>query len=73
MWLLIALVAIYVFWTLNIYFRDDGTKLKHSPVIDEPLEPIDPQKAESYSNKLIFFVGIGLFGLLVFVFFAASS
>ena len=69
MWLLITLAAITVFWALNIYFRDDGTKLKHSPVIEGPLEP---KKTEAYSNKSIFFVGIGLFGLLVFVFFAAS-
>ena len=72
MWLLITLVAIFVFWTLNIYFRDDGTKLKHSPVIDDPPEPIDPKKAEAYSNKLIFLVSIALMGLFVFVFFAAS-
>ena len=69
MWLLIFFAAFTVFWALNIYFRDDGTKLKHSPVIDGPLEA---KKAEAYSNKLIFFVGIGLFGFLVFVFFAAS-
>ena len=69
MWLLIFFAAFTVFWALNIGFRDDGTKLKHSPVIDGPLEP---KKAEAYSNKLIFFVSIGLFGLLVFVFFAAS-
>ena len=69
MWFLIFCAAFVVFWALNIYFRDDGTKLKHSPVIDGPIEP---KKAEAYSNKLIFFVGIGLFGLLVFVFFTAS-
>ena len=72
MWFVIFCLACVAFWALNIYFRDDGTKLKHSPVIDEPLEPIDPQKAEAFSNKLIFLVSIALIGLFVFVFSAAS-
>lgn len=52
-----------------LFCARDGTKLKHPPVIDGDIEP---KKAEAYSNKLIFFVGCGLFGRLFFVFFAAS-
>ena len=66
MWLLIALAALTVFWILNIYFRDDGTKLKHSPVIDEP-----PQQKENTRliNALTWAVCLSLAAALGFIFF----
>lgn len=65
MWLIMGFFAVVAFWVLNIYFRDDGTKLKHSPVIDGP----DDQKNHSkLTNLLTWIVALGLVGAMLFVF-----
>ena len=61
-WFALALTALC--WILSVYLRDDGTKLKNSPEIDESREQV--------SNKLFLATGLALAGLLFFVFFTAS-
>ena len=65
MWFLIFCVAVGVFWALNIYFRDDGKKLKHSPVIDGPE---DQKDYSQLANVLTWIIGLAFVVALIFVF-----
>ena len=70
MWFLIFCVAVVAFWAFNIYFRDDGTELKHSPVIDGA----EGQKDYSQlTNVLTWIIGLALVAALIFIFVLAPQ
>ena len=70
MWLLIFCLAVVAFWALNIYFRDDGTELKHSPVIDGP----EDQKDYTQLTKMLtWIIGLAFVAALIFIFVLAPQ